>query len=1701
MWFGFMKNRAMIKGDLIQRIVVEGLTLERYLVEDGEGRRKYEKANAKVYQMVGEPLLKYPKSMAYSLLAGETVGDGLAVLENFVVYFDGRTEEELEDLEDNWRDVSFQSAGVVSLATYLAKHKGFVSKLNASGGNVSRTKAFRRVLKQLPQQYALCRQGMSQALDSLAAKEAAAPRDPANIRSVQNSIRELTRRLVRFSYDERIEEEFTVKGLLQMSLQEGERINYARDLKGGPIDSNTCKLCGGKGHWAGFCPSSSDSTGKGKGKGGTDRSTGKGKGKGGSNQSVRKDVVCWECGGKGHISRFCPNKKEGANQTTEEGKTDESSKSTDDKEYDDFFGLNMIRVLDFELELEDLQVSRSPTLAQLYALGQTDVLAPEGRESLDDFYDADDADDEEKADEQLVTPVRRFRVDENVFEDNVVGESVTSSLTELEDDEVDESVVTSLTREQLDRLIECESEIDFLEFLYTAAVEQRRELVEARMVFLRGSPGIWSHSGDDVATATDGSESLMMLGGTFADAGFAIVDSGATTSSEPFAGSFVRMDTGVDLKVSTAGGEVKAGGLGNVNWNMKDASGKVVQFNVSRVLHLQKAERLLSVWQCVQQGHSVVFGPDKSFIHLVGGRRIPFEVRGKYWVVRLQDEAPNSKEYCLWNRALAAPISTALAHRRLGHASEWQMKILKDLGLMRGMNWSGMFPHNCRICLEYTCTKASEAKSRAEKSDEPGSLVAYDFWMPPAKQTALFSVKAVLGLRDEATGMPFCYPISSKADLVKILDVWYRVEVAPYEHIRLQACCCDNEAVNLTDVVREWFGSKGVKFVPSPPYMKGKTNIIEAFWRPLLSKVRAMLGDQDVAVFYFPAAVVKATKLIQMLPSKANTGCSSPYALWYRKIPYGGHLRVWGSRCVSKDFSSKSKLEKQGQAGRFLGDDESSAWKVMLDKSRKLVKSAHVKFDERSAKQRALDTQVGSMAEVRDGESDESYDSTVLDRLQQAPRGKLPAVGVKLEESSVVHEQPLSVQEDEQDRFLTNPPVELRRSSRVRQAPDQFRAEPGTRSSQVDRTRAEQHALQSSADVVNLNATSLAEYYTPCEGLSMVHADSGLGVHVCGDPGCNSSAGMFFLQCDFPGERMECVDGDLALFNMDQVRESNKQAKSQHGQGSEVVIGQEAERVVDFVPKNNKQAEQSPAWCASAWRQIRKFENHKSARVVKDEGQPAVDTIWVRRNKTDANGNVTDNYSRLAIRGDMEVAGIHYDVDDISTYVADDASVKILVGAMAVNGWAAFEGDADGAFHQGTPSRRTFAKLPWLPNVRPVKGFVWEILKCVYGKVEAAARFNDEVVKAQAHVKQTVTRSDSAVYVRKSEDGKRLLGVCTTHIDDMVQYDTSGAMKQAEAVMRGIGEKIVLKESSLRPLQFMLGRSVHYLKDGAIAIMRRAKIDEMVKEHEIDGSSKQPAKTSTDFHTVVAETEQQKRESQQKKLRELVGSQQYIATDRKDIAFVVNNLSRYVAPQLRQQKHWYQAKQLGSYLKRTRSWAQVFGRNVSAEDKNKLIMFVDSEWCGINGTRFTYGCFVIIWNGGVVAMKSFVIKLVCSSTCEAEYVALSEGCKRLRQLSMFCEELCFPQGQNKVFCDNEAAIRIAKDNGPSRGKHIDIRYHFVKDHYRWKFIDLRGVKSQDNPADMGTKCQPVELFTQHCGLLGIMDIGNELKQLGFDSKK
>jgi len=70
------------------------------------------------------------------------------------------------------------------------------------------------------------------------------------------------------------------------------------------------------------------------------------------------------------------------------------------------------------------------------------------------------------------------------------------------------------------------------------------------------------------------------------------------------------------------------------------------------------------------------------------------------------------------------------------------------------------------------------------------------------------------------------------------------------------------------------------------------------------------------------------------------------------------------------------------------------------------------------------------------------------------------------------------------------------------------------------------------------------------------------------------------------------------------------------------------------------------------------------------------------------------------------------------------------------------------------------------------------------------------------------------------------------------------------------------------------------------------------------------------------------------------------------------------------------------------------------------------------------------------------------STMEAEYMALSDSIRQLMSRMYYITEMGISTIQPTVmYSDNQAAIVLADGQGDyRRAKHIDIRYHFIRDH-------------------------------------------------------
>ena len=81
----------------------------------------------------------------------------------------------------------------------------------------------------------------------------------------------------------------------------------------------------------------------------------------------------------------------------------------------------------------------------------------------------------------------------------------------------------------------------------------------------------------------------------------------------------------------------------------------------------------------------------------------------------------------------------------------------------------------------------------------------------------------------------------------------------------------------------------------------------------------------------------------------------------------------------------------------------------------------------------------------------------------------------------------------------------------------------------------------------------------------------------------------------------------------------------------------------------------------------------------------------------------------------------------------------------------------------------------------------------------------------------------------------------------------------------------------------------------------------------------------------------------------------------------------------------------------------------------------------------------------------------------------------------FCQE-----GPTSIYYDNSSTIKLSKNPVlHGRSKHIDVRFHFLRDLTKEEVVELGPCQSQEQIADILTKPLKLEAFVKLRGLLGV----------------
>nr|GEY41782.1 copia protein [Tanacetum cinerariifolium] len=185
--------------------------------------------------------------------------------------------------------------------------------------------------------------------------------------------------------------------------------------------------------------------------------------------------------------------------------------------------------------------------------------------------------------------------------------------------------------------------------------------------------------------------------------------------------------------------------------------------------------------------------------------------------------------------------------------------------------------------------------------------------------------------------------------------------------------------------------------------------------------------------------------------------------------------------------------------------------------------------------------------------------------------------------------------------------------------------------------------------------------------------------------------------------------------------------------------------------------------------------------------------------------------------------------------------------------------------------------------------------------------------------------------------------------------------------------------------------------------------------------------------------------------RDMIGSFMYLTSSRPDLTYVVCLCARYQAKPTK--KHLNAVKRVLRYLKGTINMGLWYSKDTG--DK-------------------------------LVSWSSKKQKCTTISSTEAKYIALSRCCAQILWMRSQQTNYGFQFNKIPLYCENKSATALCCNNVQhSRSKHINVRYHFIKEQVENGIVELYFVWIEYQLADIFTKPLPKERFNFLIEKLGI----------------
>ena len=502
-------------------------------------------------------------------------------------------------------------------------------------------------------------------------------------------------------------------------------------------------------------------------------------------------------------------------------------------------------------------------------------------------------------------------------------------------------------------------------------------------------------------------------------------------------------------------------------------------------------------------------------------------------------------------------------------------------------------------------------------------------------------------------------------------------------------------------------------------------------------------------------------------------------------------------------------------------------------------------------------------------------------------------------------------------------------------------------------------------------------------------------------------------------------------------------------------------------PRTYKQAvssAESSRWKAAMTEEYNSLTSHQTWELVDlPEGKNLVGCKWVYKTKRNAFGEIDRFKARLVAQGFSQQHGV--DFDEVFAPVARYKSIRSLLAVANQLDMEVHQMDVVSAFLNGKLEEEIYMKQPEGFVDQNNSDKVCRLKASLYGLKQSARCWNtvmDSYLKSEGYIQST---ADPCIYYKSCIiDGEKCIILIGVYVDDTILCCNNLDFLKAEKSK--ISGRFEMDDRG--EISSILGMAVtRDRKNRTLTISQKVYLEEVLARFGMQNCKpiSTPLETGKNFCKVVGVDGD---EVDERMYQAAIGSLNYAAiATRPDISAAVGKLSQFMKNP--RKEHWVGVKRILRYIRGTLD----FGLRFCAKDSDDFVLlgYSDSDWAGCVDSRKSTSGQIFLLGGCAISWRSKKQSIVALSSTEAEYVALCEAAQETIWLRNLLHDIGLIQEQpTVVFEDNQGALALAHNpRDHPRTKHMDVKYHFIRDTIERKRMSVAYCRTNQMVADTFTK--------------------------------